>query len=172
MYKCHTNIHNINTNKTINICVYIHTYIYIHIAICSPNIHKLHNYVFEYTCADMCERMRVCVILLCLPANVFPCKMEATAVKHTYIYIYTHMHVYIYRQTYMHTCKHVHVYVYTAHLHTHMFIYSTSSFVGLDPWGLDPGAWKKPKLSKSEVNLKKVEKIHEKSKPVCEQSNR
>ena len=46
------------------------------------------------------------------------------------------------------------------------------SFVGLDPWGLDPGAWKKPKLSKSEVNLKKVEKIHEKSKPVCEQSNR
>ena len=49
---------------------------------------------------------------------------------------------------------------------------STSSFVGLDPWGLDPGAWKKPKLSKSEVNLKKVEKIHEKSKPVCEQSNR
>ena len=51
-------------------------------------------------------------------------------------------------------------------------IYSTRSFVGLDPWGLDPGAWKKPKLSKSEVNLKKVEKIHEKSKPVCEQSNR
>ena len=50
--------------------------------------------------------------------------------------------------------------------------YSTRSFVGLDPWGLDPGAWKKPKLSKSEVNLKKVEKIHEKSKPVCEQSNR
>ena len=49
---------------------------------------------------------------------------------------------------------------------------STRSFVGLDPWGLDPGAWKKPKLSKSEVNLKKVEKIHEKSKPVCEQSNR
>ena len=51
-------------------------------------------------------------------------------------------------------------------------VFSTSSFVGLDPWGLDPGAWKKPKLSKSEVNLKKVEKIHEKSKPVCEQSNR
>ena len=51
-------------------------------------------------------------------------------------------------------------------------ISSTRSFVGLDPWGLDPGAWKKPKLSKSEVNLKKVEKIHEKSKPVCEQSNR
>ena len=51
-------------------------------------------------------------------------------------------------------------------------IISTRSFVGLDPWGLDPGAWKKPKLSKSEVNLKKVEKIHEKSKPVCEQSNR
>ena len=53
-----------------------------------------------------------------------------------------------------------------------IYIYSTRSFVGLDPWGLDPGAWKKPKLSKSEVNLKKVEKIHEKSKPVCEQSNR
>ena len=55
---------------------------------------------------------------------------------------------------------------------TELLTFSTRSFVGLDPWGLDPGAWKKPKLSKSEVNLKKVEKIHEKSKPVCEQSNR
>ena len=69
-------------------------------------------------------------------------------------------------------CIHIRIYIHT-YIHTYIYIYiSTRSFVGLDPWGLDPGAWKKPKLSKSEVNLKKVEKIHEKSKPVCEQSNR
>ena len=65
----------------------------------------------------------------------------------------------------LHVCTYIYIYSYILHK-------STRSFVGLDPWGLDPRAWKKPKLSKSEVNLKKVEKIHEKSKPVCEQSNR
>ena len=103
-------------------CIHTYIYIYIHIGICSPNIHKLHNYVFEYTCADMCERMRVCVILLCLPANVFPCKMEATAVKH--IFMYTHICTYTF--TDKHTCIHANMcmYTYTPHTYTHICLYT------------------------------------------------
>ena len=43
----------------------------------------------------------------------------------------------------------VHVYVYAyVYVYVYVYVYSTRSFVGLDPWGLDPGAWKKPKFIK------------------------